>query len=346
MSHTNFVVSNLSAYVNENADVLLKNIMFGKGSRSRISIQPGVKYKANLHPLDIAAVFGDGSDCGFSSSSTATLTERTIEVAPIAVNLEICPKNLEGKWAEYLVKTAATDNPLPFEQEIIDGLVADINKKIDTMIWLGDKTNQSSDPVKKWINGFIALATASVSGSTGVIGESISSGATAYEGILQVYNSIPEEVLGLGAEIYVSPAIFRAFKQDLVALNLYHYNPGNEEPDEYMLPGSDVKVVKVNGLAGSLKILATHAANLYYGTDGENDEEVCDAWFSQDDRTWKLDIEFKSGSQIAFLDRCVLGTFAASPVATNGVAKGIAKIATETAGLNASTKVFKTEEQE
>lgn len=345
MSHTNFVVSNLSAYVEENKDVLLKNIMFGKGSRSRMSIQTGVKNKANLHPLDIAAVFADGSDCGFSSSSTATLTERTIEVANLAVNLEICPKNLVGKFAEYAVKANAQENPLPFEAEIMDGLVADINKKIDVMIWLGDKTNQSSDPVKKWIDGFITIATASVSGSTGVIGESISSGATCYEGIKQVYASIPEEVLGLGAEIYVSPAIFRGFMQDMVALNYYHYNPENANFDEFLLPGTDVKVVKVNGLAGSLKILATHPANLYYGTDGENDEEVIDAWWSQDDRTWKLDIEWNSGAQIAFLDRCVLGTFAATPVATTGIAGGVAKAATELAGLNASTKVYKTKEQ-
>lgn len=326
MAHTNFVVSGLSAYIEQSKDLLIKNIMFGKGSRERMSVQTGIKYKEHLHIFDVNPVFGDGVDCGFTAAGTATLSERLIEVAPLVVNMELCPKNLIGKYAEYEVVTNAQDNPLPFEEFLMNGIIDGINRNIETMIWQGDKTNSSSDPVKKWIDGFLALAQASVTGTTGVTGVSIASGTTAYDGVVAVYNALPENVLERGAEIYVSPAIFRAFMQDMVALNYFHYNPGNDNPGEFLLPGTDVKVVKVAGLAGSLKILGTYAKNLVYGTDGMNDEEIADAWFSQDDRTWKIDIEWKSGVQIAFLDQVVLGTFAAAPAASPKVANILADV--------------------
>lgn len=327
MSHTNFVVSGLTAYIEQSRDLLLKNIMFGNGSRERMSIQTGVKFKEHLHIFDVDPVFGDGSDCGFTAAGTATLSERLIQVAPINVDMEICPKNLLGKYAEYEVRMASIDNPLPFEQYLMDGIISGINRKIEKAIWLGDKS-QSSDAVLKWIDGIVTLAAASVTGSTGVISVSLS-GLNAYDGIMAVYNALPEEVLEIGGEIFVSPAIHRAFVQSLVNLNLYHYNPGTPD-DEAFIPGTNVKVIKTYGLAGSYAVIGTYGRNLVFGTDGENDNEVIDAWWSKDDRTWKLAVEFNMGVQIAFLDRVAYGAFSAAPAAATGIAAGVAAVAANT----------------
>ena len=104
--------------------------------------------------------------------------------------------------------------------------------------------------------------------------------------------------------------------QDMVAKNFFHYNPGNENLEYFLLPGTDVKVVKTAGLAGSLKILGTYPANLFYGCDMQNDNEDVDMWWSQDNRTFRLEVLWNSGVQIAFPDQVALGTFAAAPVPT------------------------------
>ena len=50
-----FNVSTLPAYVQDNKDLLLKNFaLVGGGTRSRISIQTGVKHSANLNFIEIA----------------------------------------------------------------------------------------------------------------------------------------------------------------------------------------------------------------------------------------------------------------------------------------------------
>lgn len=334
MPDPNFIVSGLSSYVKQNDGVLLKNIMFGKGTRARISIQPGVKSSEALHPFEVATSFASAAGCGFSPSGTVTISERVIAVTALKQDLEICPKTLIGKYAEYLVKTNAQEQgeSLPFEEEVMQGIIASLNMGIETLIWLGN-TSLSSDPVKKWFNGFIALASASVSGSTGVVGVNITSGKSAYEGIDQVVRAIPSAVkryarnMNTRVEVNVAPEIFDAYMLDLVALNYVHYNPEDTDFVEYKHPGTNIWVVSTDGLEGDLHILATYPQNLYYGTDGENDEEILKAWYSEDNGTFRIKAEWKSGVQIAFLDRVVLGTFAAAPVAVAGMNASLSAIA-------------------
>jgi hypothetical protein len=164
----------------------------------------------------------------------------------------------------------------------------------------------------KWIDGFLKQFGA----DNAVLTESIAAGTNAYEGILQVILALPEEAVERGAVVFVAPAIYRKFVAGLVATNLYHYaGPADTAPEEFIFPGTDVRVVKTPGLAGSLKIVGTFADNLVYGTDGENDSEDVDLWWSQDDRVFKYQVKWNSGVAYRYSDQIVVGTFAAAPSA-------------------------------
>lgn len=301
-----YSVTALPAYVQENHDLLVKNFaLIGNGTRSRISIQTGVKKDAYINLMNLTPVLQSGEGCGFNASGDAVLSQRTIETAQIKVNLEFCEKTLLGKYAEYLVAVNAVDNPFPFEQYITDALVAELNKKIEKLIWQGDKTTHASDSDLKWIDGFVHIA--------GTSGTEVQGPFTnAYDAIVGVYTALPEDVLEQGAEIYVSPANFRAFMQSMVQKNYFHYNPGNQEFGEFLLPGTDCKVVRTQGLAGTNVVIGTYAKNLVYGCDMENDEEKLDIWYSQDARTWRIAVEWNSGVQVAFPDMLVYAHVSAS----------------------------------
>lgn len=291
-------VQNLPAYVQENHDLLIKNFaLVGGGTRSRISIQTGVKGSAYINLLNLVPTLQSGIGCGFNALGDATLSQRTIETALIKVNLEFCETDLVGKYAEYLVKVNAVDNPFPFEEYITTALTNELNKKIEKLIWQGNKS-LTSDADLKWINGFDAIISAQGTEATGTA-------ADIYEAILHVYNALPEEVLERGAEIYVSPAYFRAFMQVMVAKNYFHYNPGNQEFGEFILPGTDAKVVRTQGLAGVEKVFGTFPANLVYGTDLQNDEEKFRLWFSEDNGTWRVEAKWNSGVQIVYPEMAV-----------------------------------------
>lgn len=314
---SNPVVSGLPAYVQENHDLILKNFgLVGTDTRKRIGIQTGIKKSAYLNYLLIEPTLQDGSDCGFNAAGAITLTQRTINCALIKAQDDICPKKLIGKYAEYLVKIRATENDLPFEQYIVDGLIKSLNEKIETLIWQGD-TSKTTDANLKWIDGFLEqFKDENSSLAAYMVGNSaLAAGTSAYNAIKAVYMAMPEETLKRGGVIFVSPALYREFLNDMVEKNYFHYSgPQNAAPEEFIFPGSDVKVVKTPGLAGTtLKTLVgTFAENLVYGTDMENDEEVVDIWWSQDDRVFKYDVEWNSGVAYHFPNQVVMATIAAS----------------------------------
>ena len=310
MASTNFVVTSLPAYVQDNKDLIIKNFaLVGTASRQRFGIQTGIKTSAYLNYLELNPTLQDGKGCGFTASGSATLTQRTITTAVIKVNMDICPDSLLGKYAEYLVRIGANSNELPFEQYIIDGVTTEINKKIEKLIWQGD-TTQASNTDLKWLNGILKQ----LASDSDKVAVSIAANTAIYDAIKAVYLAIPEETLERGAEIYVSPANYRDFLMAMVEKKYFNYSgPQDSAPEEFVFPGTDVKVVKTPGLAGvNDRIVASFPENFVYGCDAEGDLEDVKIWFSDDDDLFKLKVKWNSGIAYRFPNQVPLGTIAGS----------------------------------
>ena len=310
MASTNFVVTSLPAYVQDNKDLIIKNFaLVGTASRQRFGIQTGIKTSAYLNYLELNPTLQDGKGCGFTALGSATLTQRTISTAVIKVNMDICPDSLLGKYAEYLVRIGANSNELPFEQYIIDGVTTEINKKIEKLIWQGD-TTQVSNTDLKWLNGILKQ----LASDSDKVAVSIAANTAIYDAIKAVYLAIPEETLERGAEIYVSPANYRDFLMAMVEKKYFNYSgPQDSAPEEFVFPGTDVKVVKTPGLAGvNDRIVASFPENFVYGCDAEGDLEDVKIWFSDDDDLFKLKVKWNSGIAYRFPNQVTLGTIAGS----------------------------------
>ena len=296
MATANFIVTSLPAYVEENRDLLLKNFgLVGGSIRNRIGIQTGIKLKEHLNYLEVSPTFQDGLNCELEPQGDVTLTNREIETAWIEVLIAICPKKLVGKWAEYLVRANANAESLPFEQYIIDGFIAEVNRKIEKLIFQGDKT-LTTNPDLKWINGFVKVF--QTDGTEVTV-----TGSTILAKLQALYAGLDDYTLERGAEIYVSPANYRAFLQELVSANLFHY-PSAENgtfPKEFFLPGTDVKVVLETGLEGVNNIaLASFPDNLRYGCDMENDQEDVAVKYDPIKELFYVKALWNSGVQVAF----------------------------------------------
>ena len=278
-------VESLGAYVQENKDIILKDIVFGGEYGNTIPLmtkQLGIKTTEKIHPSTLEAVLQDVSgECGFTPQGDLKITERSITTSQKKVNMEFCLEKLLGKFAEYKVRVGANEDALPFEAEIIDGLVKSINKQVEKGVWTDLITNTTAQ---------LTVA------STG----------TAYERVMAVYMALPEAILE-DAVIFVSPATFREYVKDLVDKNLYHYNPADGDLEEIFIPGSGVKVRKANGLAEQTEdvIFGTSPKNMIYGTDFMDNKEEIKAWFSDDNDTYRIKVRFNYGANVAFPDLVV-----------------------------------------
>lgn len=278
-------VTALGTYVQENKDIILKDIVFGGEYGNTIPLmtkQLGIKTTEKIHPSTLEAVLQDVSgECGFNPQGDLNISERSITTKQKKVNMEFCLEKLLGKFAEYKVRVGANPDALPFEAEIIDGLVKSINKQVEKGVWTDLITNTTAQLTVE---------------STG----------TAYERVMAVYMALPEAILE-DAVIFVSPATFREYVKDLVDKNFYHYNPADGDLEEIFIPGSGVKVRKAKGLAEQTDdvIFGTSPKNMIYGTDFMDNKEEVKAWFSDDNDTYRIKVRFNYGANVAFPDLVV-----------------------------------------
>lgn len=297
-------VSGLTSYIETNKDVILRDTVLGSGIKGEtipmLRKQLGIKTTEKLNYLEVNPVLQNGSSCGFSAQGSTILTDRDIETAPMKYNDQWCWKDLLGKFAEYKVRVNADEDSLPFEAEITDQVVKGINKKVEEMVWIGDKSNTARTDL---IDGFITLALGADSAST-ITGET-ASGASAYAAIKEAYMAIPEEWVD-EAVIFVSPAIFRQYAQDLVDKNYFHYEGENGELTELFIPGSDVKVRKTFGLAGSNYIYASVLDNMVYGCDMLDAKETFKFWYDDENELVKVKVLFNAGVATLYPDAVVL----------------------------------------
>lgn len=280
-----FSVSSLPDYVEQHKGELLTQAALGAPTISHINIQTGVKYQSALNLLSSSVALQTRS-CGFNSNGTVTYTQRTLTVGAYKVNISLCEEDLRQKWQNVELIARAGGEVLPYEEKTAQVITDNIKKQVESLIWTAKKASDQFD-------GLLTIAKADAT--------AVTSSATTNWGLIQdVYRALPAEVAS-NAAIFIGTDMYRDFILELVAANLYHYNPG-EAADELSiyLPGSKARVIGVPGLDDTGAIVAGDPENFVFGCDMANDEEVYDLFYSKDNQEFRFVAKFNAGTQIAF----------------------------------------------
>ena len=291
-------VTALNNYVEEKRlPLIAKSLLRGK-TIDLIQIETGVLQDTALNLVSASVKFGDGATCGWNATDGIALSQRLLKPTFLKVNQVFCDKDLLKKWASYEVKLAAGREQLPFEEKFMEEIANAINESIEKLVWQGDSGNDNQP------DGFLKILE---TGGSGVVSATWSAGTSAYNKIKAVYNAIPANIIDKeDTVIFVGEETYREFIQDLVAANLYHYSP-DYKAGEYMVPGTSIRVIAVNGLNSTGKIVAGRLSNFFYGVGAEDDKDTFDFWYSQDNREFRLAAYFAIAVQIAYPNEIVLG---------------------------------------
>lgn len=291
-------VSTLSNYVEEKRlPLIAKSFLRGK-TIDLIQLETGVLQDTALNLVSAQVEFGDGASCGWNATEGVALSQRILKPTFLKVNQVFCDKDLLKKWASYEVKLAAGREQLPFEEKFMEEIANAINESIEKLVWQGDSSH-TNEP-----DGFLKILETV---GSGVVSATWTAGTTAYNKIKTVYNAIPANIIDKeDTVIFVGEETYREFIQDLVAANLYHFSP-DYKAGEYMVPGTSIRVIAVNGLNGTGKIVAGRLSNFFYGVGAEDDKDTFDFWYSQDNREFRLAVYFAIAVQVAYPNEIVLG---------------------------------------
>lgn len=299
-------LTSLTAYVEQKKLPIIRKAVVGNKSAQEFYLMTGVKGATALNLLTTDVKFGDGNTCGWNEAGTSTLSQRTLTPGAVKINMSFCDKAMLKYWMNYDVRVAAGQKTLPFEEDFINGVVEDIQAKLEKAMWQGDTT--SSDVNLKQFDGLIKTIT----NATGVIKTTFAEGATVTSIVNDIYSKLPSAVFSKGeVVIYMGSDSYRKYIQELIANgNLVITNALNDVamPDSILVPGTNVRAIGVAGLDNTDKFFASYKDNFVYGVDMQGDEEKAEMWYSQDNREFRLAVEFVAGVQVAYPDLCVMAS--------------------------------------
>jgi len=306
-----FNVTGLASYTKANERELLTKSLFSAKSISLATKMPNVKSAMQVNVMDTDAVFQSGTSCGFSASGTTTFTNRTMTVSPIRVHEALCPKTLETKYLQLVLPNGSNPKSIPFEQQFTDLKAGLIAQNLETAFWQGDTT--SGNNALAQFDGLVKIITA-VSGSAIAANASgfmsgapysASGGITVsnVNAIMQgMFRAIPAALLDKNdTMIFCGIDTFRTYQLALTNANLFHYNTDASNSNfEIVIPGTNIKVIGVNGLNGTGKIYALRTSNMFFGCDVLGEESKFELFCAQEAMEVRYVAEFKAGVQIAF----------------------------------------------
>jgi len=106
-----FNLTNLTEYVDEQKNDLIRKSFLEPRTMDLVTIQPGVKFKETINILDTDVAFQTGH-CSFDADGSVVFSQRELEVSELRINEEYCMADLNkfylqkslnpGSWNESM----------------------------------------------------------------------------------------------------------------------------------------------------------------------------------------------------------------------------------------------------
>ena len=310
-----FTFSGLTAYIDEQNFPMVTKALIGGRTASMLTPQLGVKGKTKINLLDVDVVMQDGSGCTWNASGDIALTQREIDAKQVKINLEFCPKDLNAYYLRTQMAAGTHQESIPFEEQFANYLVEKVQNEIEKVIWNGDAVTPAAGNLAMF-DGLVmprALYTDCNLG-TGSFPTPLTGAVTisnVLEAIERIYVETPSAAVAQGDfKIFMGTDKFRVLAAALMNGNglssaggqLNNYT-SSFDPLRLIFPGTNIEIVGVGGLDGSNDIYGFSMANAFLGMDLSEDSSKLETWYSQDDRKFRVAMEFTMGVQVAYPDQ-------------------------------------------
>jgi hypothetical protein len=305
-----FELGTLAAYIEDQDFPLIAQMQATGGLAEVADIQTGIKSSSHLQFLSTDVVFGADS-CSRLGADQTDLTQRTITVGAIAVSEDICVKDLNGYWAQTLVKKgAAGEEEMPGEIESVY-----MAKKMNAMQnaltiadFQGDTLSATNN--LSYYDGILKIvdAGAAVNGNTGAVTVATTISTSNVLDILDgMWESIPDNISDAeDLSLWVPTSVYKKYVIALKNANLFHYSADGEQVKLYGTNVSLRSTVGLPGAAGTERMILTRNSNMVIGMDGDADEDAMKVRLDPvTEKNIFFDVTFKRGTQVRFIDEVV-----------------------------------------
>ncbi len=303
-------VSTIGSYVDQVGGELLSKALIGATTPKYVNVRLGIKGTQALNLLNSNIVFQAG-ECGWDppTGTTTTFTQRSITTCAEKYNEALCYQDLFDTYQSMLMAPGQTQETVPFEQQIADLKVKQIQQRIEQKLW--QATTGGGDCFTGF-KGLIVTGTTGVGNSSGTTFSSSATYGQAGNPITEVdnlINALSDDAMSRDdLRVFMSYANFRLYVQALTRANFFSNYIGSSEITgnmEAVHPNTNVKVIPTIGLNASNKVVIGPAEYFVVGFDLLSDHERLVIWYSKDYDELRLRANYNYGAQIALFGSTV-----------------------------------------
>jgi len=292
-----FDLTQIGTYTDQVGGLLLSESIVKAKTLELCYIQPGVKGTQSINLLSSTISIGSGG-CGWDNTanlSATTFTQRNLASKLYLYQESLCPTALRNYWAGMFLNNPASNSELPFEQQIAELKVKEIQKFVEDKVWTATNATDGFD-------GFYYTISSGTTGVNLVVSATTPSSSTMLTCVDEVIAALPDAIReDDDLIVFMSMSNYNSYVVNLRTANYFAFSP-EQAGQEFITfhPATKIRVVGVPGLAGTNRITAGKSSQMVIGVGLLDDTERLDMWYSRDNNEVRAQAQFNLASNIAF----------------------------------------------
>ena len=288
-------LENFSEYIGRENEVLTATLFSGGDTAKVARYMTGIKGSTEIPQLSGTATIQEGNCVSPSGDTKGDLV--TLTVKPFTVYEEFCQDDLQNKFPNMVLAPGSNnaDAPREWEEVLVDTKMSDIAEQLEVLYWQGDTAgteNKLFDGFLKQIDNASEVIDGNTSGATEITQDNVIDLVDAMRVAAPAKVKRDREF-----SVLVGDDVFDMYIAKLKKENLYHYNAEHDE-GVLRIGGSGMKLVRIYGLDGTGRMIATVGRNLVVGSDLENENQVAEMWYDKTTDKTYMRVKAKAGVKI------------------------------------------------
>jgi hypothetical protein len=297
-----FDLTQIGTYTDEVGGLLISESIVKAKTPSLCYIQAGVKGTQSINLLSSSITISDGG-CGWDNNangSATTFTQRNLATKLYKYQESLCPTSLRDYWAGMFLNNPASNAELPFEAQIAELKVKEIQKFVEDKCWNATIATDGYD-------GFYYTISSATTGVNLVVSATTPSNSTMLQCVDEVIGATPDAIReDDDLIVFMSPQNYNSYVVNLRTANYFHFSP-EMAGQEFITfhPATRIRVVGVPGLSSTNRIVLGKSSQMVIGVGLLDDTERLDMWYSKDNDEIRLQGQFSLATNIAFPENFV-----------------------------------------
>ena len=277
-------LTNLAAYTDEMSFDLISKAVLQTSVMEYATVRSGLKAGTTaINLLDANIAVADRA-CGWNEAGNLTYTQVDITMAEKQTKQALCPTDLRDYYLSEKLSASAHAEEVPFEEVV---------------------SNLFVEKIREYNEGYIAteiFSAVTVANGAADSGQTVASTlSTIYDDVLDLIDAVPAKADKMGNKaVLMSPSNFNILRRALVAANLYHFSPADNNSDRLEIPGTDFIAVK--GSFTGAGMIAGPMEQIVVGVGLEDDFDTLKIFYSADNDEVRVMGAWRLGVAVAQID--------------------------------------------